>query len=156
MPCLVQIYAPLPDSAFHRVLYIFACNLNSCWKQQGKHTNASKAYVDYPVCVIRGQVLDKVYADTMKQKEEKEKENKASVSGLFGAIPVSATSSSLGSLWLNKNTSSTAATFLFPTTKQQSIQENASHQNKTIEHDESEAEMLSHVCCFCNPKPGMV
>ncbi|KAF5295963.1 hypothetical protein FQA39_LY12735 [Lamprigera yunnana] len=37
-PLVLQIYAPLDDSSYHRTLYLFACINANCWNQAGSWT----------------------------------------------------------------------------------------------------------------------
>ena len=36
MYLLFQSYAPLPESAYHRVIYVWACNKRACMKKEGR------------------------------------------------------------------------------------------------------------------------
>lgn len=53
-PLVVQIYAPLENSSFHRTLYVFSCINPNCWNQNESWT------------CIRSQLLDPEY-DSMQE-----------------------------------------------------------------------------------------
>jgi len=54
-----QIYCPLADSMYHRVLYIFACSQPKCWNKNESWS------------VIRAQKLDKTYQKTVNVSDTK-------------------------------------------------------------------------------------
>ncbi|CAO3704030.1 unnamed protein product [Rhizopus stolonifer] len=88
MYLLFQSYAPLVDSAFHRVVYVWACNKRLCMKKEGSFS------------VVRSHVVDETYLKAQKQKEEekrkKEEQRKAAANQTgFGQ------GFQLGDLWGN-------------------------------------------------------
>ncbi|GAA5795112.1 programmed cell death protein 2 [Helicostylum pulchrum] len=71
MYLIFQSYVPLPDSPYHRVLYVWGCNKRSCMRKEGSFS------------VVRSQVVDQTYLKAQRQKEEekrkKEEKKKAAV-----------------------------------------------------------------------------
>ncbi|KAG1453578.1 hypothetical protein G6F46_009903 [Rhizopus delemar] len=87
MYLLFQSYAPLPDSAFHRVVYVWACNKRSCMKKEGSFS------------VVRSHVVDEVYLKAQRQKEEekrKKEEKRKAAAANQGAF---SQGFQLGDLW---------------------------------------------------------
>ncbi|ORX46039.1 hypothetical protein DM01DRAFT_1410709 [Hesseltinella vesiculosa] len=65
MYLLCQSYVPLPDSIFHRVLYIWGCNRRQCMGKEGSFS------------VIRSHLVDEQYLKERQKKEaQKKKKNK--------------------------------------------------------------------------------
>ncbi|XP_054266645.1 programmed cell death protein 2-like [Macrosteles quadrilineatus] len=58
LPLIVQIYAPLEKSPYHRTLYIFGCINPNCWNQKGSW-----------VC-LRSQILDTKSVETESDRQE--------------------------------------------------------------------------------------
>ncbi|KAI8100125.1 programmed cell death protein 2 [Halteromyces radiatus] len=61
MYLLCQTYVPLPDSIYHRVIYIWACNRRSCMRKDGSFS------------VVRSHLVDEDYLRAQQQKEEQKK-----------------------------------------------------------------------------------
>ncbi|CAO3677819.1 unnamed protein product [Rhizopus microsporus] len=61
MYLLFQSYAPLPESAYHRVIYVWACNKRACMKKEGSFK------------VVRSHIIDEVYLKAQRQKEEEKR-----------------------------------------------------------------------------------
>ncbi|KAI8340254.1 programmed cell death protein 2 [Chlamydoabsidia padenii] len=82
---LCQSYIPLPDSVYHRVIYILACNRRSCMRKEGSFS------------VIRSHMVDEEYLRAQQQKEEqkKKREEQKKASPGFGTPQ----GFQLGDLW---------------------------------------------------------
>ncbi|PHZ10866.1 uncharacterized protein RHIMIDRAFT_239009 [Rhizopus microsporus ATCC 52813] len=61
MYLLFQSYAPLPESAYHRVVYVWACNKRACMKKEGSFK------------IVRSHIVDEVYLKAQRQKEEEKR-----------------------------------------------------------------------------------
>ncbi|KAL0092223.1 programmed cell death protein 2 [Phycomyces blakesleeanus] len=61
MYLIFQGYVPLPDSPYHRVIYVWACNKRECMRKDGSFS------------VIRSHLVDPGYLKTLRQKEAKKK-----------------------------------------------------------------------------------
>ncbi|KAI8340969.1 programmed cell death protein 2 [Choanephora cucurbitarum] len=61
MYLIFQSYAPLPDSPYHRVLYVWGCNRRACMRKEGSFS------------VLRSHVVDQAYLKAQRQKEEEKR-----------------------------------------------------------------------------------
>ncbi|KAI9480630.1 MAG: programmed cell death protein 2 [Benjaminiella poitrasii] len=61
MYLIFQSYASLPESSYHRVLYVWACNKRSCMRKEGSFN------------VIRSHMVDQEYLKKQRQKEEEKR-----------------------------------------------------------------------------------
>ncbi|KAG0172878.1 hypothetical protein DFQ28_009884 [Apophysomyces sp. BC1034] len=62
MYLIFQGYVPLPDSIYHRVIYVWACNRRACMRKPGSFS------------VLRSQRVDQETLQTQQKKEKKRKE----------------------------------------------------------------------------------
>ncbi|CAO3586806.1 unnamed protein product [Absidia cylindrospora] len=85
MYLLCQTYVPLPDSVYHRVIYIWACNRRSCMRKEGSFS------------VVRSHLVDEDYLRAQQQKEaqKKKREEQKKASSGFGTPQ----GFQLGDLW---------------------------------------------------------
>ncbi|KAI7897925.1 programmed cell death protein 2 [Cokeromyces recurvatus] len=61
MYLIFQSYAPLSDSPYHRVFYVWGCNKRSCMRKEGSFS------------VIRSHMIDEGYLKAQRQKEEEKR-----------------------------------------------------------------------------------
>ncbi|KAI8977137.1 programmed cell death protein 2 [Mycotypha africana] len=111
MYLIFQTYAPLPDSPYHRVMYVWACNKRSCMRKEGSFK------------VLRSHLVDEVYLKAQRQKEaEKRKREEKKKAEAEAAAKAKNTSPfgngfQLGDLWGNNsnNMATTSTTSGFGT-----------------------------------------
>ncbi|CAO3647461.1 unnamed protein product [Cunninghamella echinulata] len=75
MYLLCQCYAPLPDSVYHCVIYVWACNRRECMRKNGS------------ISVLRFHLVDKDYLKAQQQKEEQKKKKVEKKATGFGGVP---------------------------------------------------------------------
>ncbi|KAF7732478.1 hypothetical protein EC973_003223 [Apophysomyces ossiformis] len=91
MYLIFQGYVPLPDSVYHRVIYVWACNRRACMRKPGSFT------------VLRSQLVDEEYLEVQRKKEKKRKDQqlkkKPTVTKQPQQQPFGGAGFQLGDLW---------------------------------------------------------
>ncbi|KAG2196925.1 hypothetical protein INT47_005149 [Mucor saturninus] len=89
MYLIFQSYVPLPDSPYHRVLYVWGCNKRSCMRKDGSFS------------VIRSHVVDPAYLKAQRQKEEEKRRKEEKKKAATEAAMANHQKFQLGDVWGN-------------------------------------------------------
>jgi pre-rRNA-processing protein TSR4 len=92
MYLIFSTYIPLPESPYHRVLYVWACNKRSCMRKQGSYK------------VIRSHMVDQAYLKSQRQKEEEKRKREEKKKAAIAAQQKANQGFQLGDLWGNSAT----------------------------------------------------